>query len=59
MQTTGYSQTPLSKKLGIKKGFIIRVVNQPTYYFELFNDMPSEIKVVSDKKIKKDLRNQI
>ena len=54
MQSSGYSQTPLSKKLGIKKGFKIRLVNQPIYYFELFNDMPADVRVIHDKKIKKD-----
>jgi len=40
---TGYSQTPLAKKLGIKDGFIIKLVNQPNYYTNLFDDFPSVI----------------
>ena len=55
MTQSGYSGTPLAKKLGIKEGFKIRLVNQPTYYFNLFTDMPENIKVVSDKKSSKDL----
>ncbi len=53
IKTTGYSGTPLAKKLGIKDGFKIRVVNQPTYYFDLFPELPDNISILSDKKIKK------
>jgi hypothetical protein len=42
---SGYSGTPLAKKLGIKEGFTIKLVNQPDYYFELFTDMPEKITV--------------
>jgi hypothetical protein len=49
----GYSQTPLAKKLGIKDGFIIRLIDPPDYYFELFEGLPKNIKVLTDKKIKK------
>ena len=54
-QTAGYSGTPLAKKLGIKKGYKIRIVNQPSYYFELFTEMPENITILTDKKIKKNL----
>jgi Protein of unknown function (DUF3052) len=54
-QTSGYSGTPLVKKLGIKEGFKIRIVNQPAYYFDLFTEMPENISILSDKKIKKNL----
>ena len=54
-QATGYSGTPLAKKLGIKVGFKIRIVNQPAYYFDLFNAVPENISVPADKKIKKNL----
>jgi Protein of unknown function (DUF3052) len=54
-QTTGYSGTPLEKKLGIKEGFKIRIVNQPANYFELFTEMPENIAILTDKKIKKNL----
>ena len=49
----GYSQTPLAKKLGIKEGFKIRLVNAPGYYFTLFSDLPQEITVSDDERIKK------
>jgi len=52
---SGYSGTPLAKKLGIKEGFKIRIVNQPAYYFELFPEMPENISILKDKKIKKNL----
>jgi hypothetical protein len=54
-QIAGYSGTPLAKKLGIKKGYKIRIVNQPSYYFELFTEMPENITILTDKKIKKNL----
>jgi Protein of unknown function (DUF3052) len=54
-QTSGYSGTPLVKKLGIMEGFKIRIVNQPAYYFDLFTEMPENISILSDKKIKKNL----
>ena len=54
-QATGYSGTPLAKKLGIKEGFKIRVVNQPANYFELFTEMPENLRILTDKKIKKNL----
>ena len=52
MPLSGYSGTPLSKKLGLKEGFTISVFNQPDYYFDLFVD-PPEIQITSIKKIKK------
>jgi hypothetical protein len=51
----GYSATPLAKKLGIKPGFKIRLINAPDYYFDLFTDLPSNVHVLKDKKPKKDL----
>jgi len=53
MQPSGYSGTPLSKKLGLKEGFTISVFNQPDYYFDLFTDLPG-IKITKDSKIMKD-----
>jgi len=54
-KAAGYSDTPLAKKLGIKDGFKIRIVNQPAYYFDLFTEMPKNVAVLADKKIKKNL----
>lgn len=54
MKTTGYSGTPLAKKLGVKEGFNIRIVNQPDHYFDLFQDFPENIDFRNEKKTKKD-----
>ena len=35
MATAGYSDTPLIKKLGIKPGIKVRLINPPSNYFEL------------------------
>ena len=50
MKTTGYSGTPLAKKLGIKSNFKIKLVNPPDYYFKLFSDLPENMKEVKDTK---------
>ena len=47
MPTAGYSGTPLAKKLGIKEGFKIALINQPGYYFSLFTDFPVNVKVIN------------
>ena len=48
MQSSGYSQTPLAKKLGIKEGYIIHLVKQPEYYFQLFTDLPEALTIADD-----------
>src|SRR5690349_4583056 len=53
--TAGYSGTTLAKKLGIKEGFSIALVNAPAYYYELFDDLPENVVEVKDKKKLKDL----
>ncbi len=53
MKPAGYSGTTLAKKLGIKTGFRIRLVNHPVYYFELFTDLPEGLIFPSDNKVKK------
>jgi len=53
--TTAYSSTPLAKKLGIKEGYIIRLINQPSYYFDLFTDFPENVELSDDAQIKKNL----
>jgi hypothetical protein len=44
-QTAGYSGTPLAKKLGIKPGYHIKLVNPPAYYLSLFTDLPGDISI--------------
>lgn len=38
----GYSGTPLAKKLGIKPGNRIKLVNEPDHYKDLFEDWTEE-----------------
>lgn len=54
MKSSGYSGTPLALKLGIKQGYKIKLINQPEYYFKLFNDYSKDIKELKDKNTKKD-----
>jgi hypothetical protein len=54
-EPAGYSGTPLEKKLGIKNKFKIKLVNEPENYFDLFQDLPDDIRIIKDKKTKKDL----
>ncbi|MFC0518162.1 DUF3052 domain-containing protein [Mucilaginibacter angelicae] len=39
----GYSGTPLAKKLGIKAGAKLMLINAPDHYLELFTDMPADV----------------
>ena len=55
MHASGYSGTPLAKKLGIKSGFHICLINIPEYYFELFTDLPPDFYVEAKNDIKLDL----
>jgi len=41
--STGYSGTPLAKKLGIRPGFSIYLRNQPTNYLKLFTEFPPDV----------------
>lgn len=54
METAGYSGTPLEKKLGIKSGFKIKVVNPPRNYYSYFANLPADVKEENDVNIKKD-----
>lgn len=54
VQPAGYSGTPLGKKLGIKPGFNILLVNAPEYYFSLFTDLPADLTVNNDAMATKD-----
>lgn len=50
----GYSGTPLIKKLGIKEGTKIRLINPPLHYFELLGELPPDLEFTDDPKIRKD-----
>jgi len=52
---SGYSGTPLARKLGIKSGCKVRFINQPDYYLDLFIDFPEKVEIVTEKEPKKDL----
>src|ERR1700761_3531168 len=54
IQPAGYSGTPLAKKLGIKEGFQIKLVNPPDHYFDLFTDLPANLNLKDDKTLQKD-----
>lgn len=41
--TAGYSGTPLTKKLGIKVGCIVRTVNEPDDYLDLLAPIPDGV----------------
>ena len=43
MTTSGYSKTPLSKKLGIQEGFHIQVYNTPKKYTDFFYEFPQDV----------------
>ena len=44
----GYSGTPLAKKLGLKDGFLVQIINQPKEYFNFFHDFP-KVEISSNK----------
>ncbi|KAB2879173.1 DUF3052 family protein [bacterium] len=52
---SGYSGTPLAKKLGIKDHFKIRLIDAPAHYRDLFSDFPPTVEFVKETKNKKDL----
>ena len=45
MTTLGYSGTPLEKKLGIKDGYSIQVLNSPKSYLDFFISFPSNVQI--------------
>lgn len=42
---TGYSGTPLAKKLGFKEGFRIRTIGAPKHYLELVAPLPQNVTI--------------
>ncbi|NKI31866.1 DUF3052 family protein [Croceivirga thetidis] len=53
MKSAGYSATPLVKKLGLKEGYKIKLVNPPTNYFELFDELPSGLLITENSAVLK------
>ncbi len=44
--TIGYAGTPLSKKLGIKDGFLVVTINAPDNYAELVAPIPDSVSII-------------
>jgi len=42
---TGYSGTPLARKLGIKEGFRVRTIGAPKNYLDLVAPLPQKVKI--------------
>ncbi|MGK7396629.1 MAG: hypothetical protein ACNS62_18770 [Candidatus Cyclobacteriaceae bacterium M3_2C_046] len=40
MKTSGYSGTPLVKKIGLKPGHALLLHHQPEHYFDLLEKLP-------------------
>ena len=48
--SSGYSGTPLIKKLGIKEGFKVRFINPPERYFDILGPLPENLTVLKNNK---------
>lgn len=48
MATSGYSGTPLAKKLGIKAEYTVQVFNSPKPYLHFFQDFPEGVVLVDE-----------
>ena len=55
LKHSGYSGTPLERKLGYKEGITARLINQPEDYFKLFQRPLENIKFTGDVHPAKDL----
>jgi len=53
--TSGYSGTPLAKKLGIKEDFTIQVFNAPKKYTDFFHEFPIGVIITASKNQKESL----
>src|SRR4051812_17223696 len=51
---SGYSGTPLEKKLGIRENFRVRLIDVPENYFDLFTEWPQNVEISENPRIKKD-----
>ncbi len=45
---SGYSGTPLARKLGIKEGFTIFLHSPPEHYWSLFSDLPNGLQILDE-----------
>jgi len=46
--TTGYSGTPLAKKLGIKEGFSVLAIEPPDNFQELLEPLPIGVEILTE-----------
>jgi hypothetical protein len=46
--TTGYSGTPLARKLGIKEGAVVVVVNAPADFADLLGTLPAGVELSAE-----------
>jgi len=47
-QSSGYSGTPLAKKLGIKPGTAVCAINAPAHYRDLLAPLPADVTFAND-----------
>ncbi len=47
---SSYSKTPLAKKLGLKEEMKVLLYHPPSYYFDLFEDLPQSLTIESSGK---------
>lgn len=52
---TGYSGTPLAKKLGIKAGAKVMLINAPDHYLDLFTDLPPDVHFTDNVSLENDV----
>jgi hypothetical protein len=46
MTIAGYSQTPLTQKLGIKSNTSLSILSAPTHFFDLLQPLPERVQIV-------------
>ncbi len=51
---SGYSGTPLIKKLGIKKDYKVRFIDAPADYLNLLGELPEGVEVLRDQAVQAD-----
>lgn len=49
MTNSGYSGTPLAKKLGFKEGFSVATINAPEDYLNLVGPVPATVTVAAER----------
>ncbi|MBR9922361.1 MAG: DUF3052 family protein [Bacteroidetes bacterium] len=42
---SGYSSTPLARKLGIKSEYALLFYKRPDHFFDLFSDFPADVQI--------------